>query len=251
MLKAWAKSLLFGGGLPLTFLLFVVVAYCFSRWRRSVSLIGAAGLLILSFIVWPGFTDFIAKPLLYKASQLDHPECLSDPLCQAEAIIIPSEELSPHGYLFEPTWWRVQKGVALWKNRKAPLVVVSGGLEKLDEPITGADIMAKEVMRLGVPKEVLLLERTALDTHENAIRTASLLKSRNITKVLLVTSRIHLPRAVATFRKSGLEVFAIAAEPKEIPIVTKKHPAWSNATAFYAVMNEYLGYLYYFLRGWV
>jgi uncharacterized SAM-binding protein YcdF (DUF218 family) len=58
----------------------------------------------------------------------------------------------------------------------------------------------------GVPAEASLLENLSRTTRENASLTAALLKQRGISRILLVTSALHMERALHLFRATGLQV---------------------------------------------
>ena len=52
----------------------------------------------------------------------------------------------------------------------------------------------------------MVLEERSLNTRQNAAYGAELLKARGIDRILLVTSALHMPRAVALFKAQGLQV---------------------------------------------
>jgi uncharacterized SAM-binding protein YcdF (DUF218 family) len=60
-------------------------------------------------------------------------------------------------------------------------------------------------------KAALLIDPASRDTFENARETARLLGLRGLRSVLLVSHRIHLPRAILLFRYAGLKVVGWAA----------------------------------------
>ena len=59
---------------------------------------------------------------------------------------------------------------------------------------------------LGVPDAAMLLEGNSRTTQENARFTTDLLRQRGIDHILLVTSAMHMRRAVAHFEAVGLRV---------------------------------------------
>ena len=65
-----------------------------------------------------------------------------------------------------------------------------------------------------MPETALILENSSRTTYENAAMTEDQLKARGIGKILLVTSALHMPRAMAAFAKQG--VVAIAAPAPQI-----------------------------------
>ncbi|HLK41173.1 MAG TPA: YdcF family protein, partial [Polyangiaceae bacterium] len=83
-------------------------------------------------------------------------------------------------------------------------VVVSGG-RRWGHAVE-ADTMARELRRRGVPAGVIVRERCSLSTSDNARFTAALLARRGLRRAALVTCAWHMPRALAHFRRAGIEV---------------------------------------------
>ncbi len=75
-----------------------------------------------------------------------------------------------------------------------------------------ADVFAAELTARGVSAARIVRERCSMTTGENARYAAPLLARRGIARVRLVTCAWHLPRAVAHFRRVGLEVLEVPAD---------------------------------------
>ena len=84
-------------------------------------------------------------------------------------------------------------------------VVFTGGNPNL---IAGGPIEADFVVRffekLGVPRDRVIVERKSRNTAENATFTKQLVMPKPGERWLLVTSAMHMPRAVGAFQKAGL-----------------------------------------------
>jgi uncharacterized SAM-binding protein YcdF (DUF218 family) len=157
---------------------------------------------------------------------------------------------------------RVLYGAYLYRQGKAPRVVCTGGLANA---ATGhrayADDMADMLGMLGVPEEAIIKETKAGDTHENATRVLPLLREQGFKHVLLVTSAMHMPRSVGTFRRlcPGIEIIPAPTDfraTERIPApwyhrITGLIPTPRHLLDFSEVMHEYLGMAYYRLRGWM
>jgi uncharacterized SAM-binding protein YcdF (DUF218 family) len=65
-----------------------------------------------------------------------------------------------------------------------------------------ADEMKKVALAKGVPDAAILLERESITTRENVLFAAPLIRERRWTRIAIVTSRSHLPRALAAARKA-------------------------------------------------
>jgi len=103
---------------------------------------------------------------------------------------------------------RILYGARLWKQGKAPLLIVSGGraqwLGEGGNP--EAEDMAAIAMEMGVPKDAIVQEGKSLNTYENAKYIKEILQKRKLKKILLVTSAWHMPRSVAIFKQLGIDV---------------------------------------------
>lgn len=100
------------------------------------------------------------------------------------------------------------------------IIALGGGSDRLEEAVRLAQQLPKTkllvsgvhptefelVRRLINNDERLLLEPNARNTSENAINSAVLLRSADSRRWLLVTSALHMPRAIGAFRKAGLDL---------------------------------------------
>jgi uncharacterized SAM-binding protein YcdF (DUF218 family) len=105
---------------------------------------------------------------------------------------------------------RLEIGIRLFDQGAAPLLALSGGG---NGPIPEAELMRRAAIALGVPPTALLIDILSRDTFENARETARLLSARGLQSVVLVSDRVHLPRAALLFRLAGLRVAGRAAVP--------------------------------------
>jgi uncharacterized SAM-binding protein YcdF (DUF218 family) len=105
---------------------------------------------------------------------------------------------------------RLRIGIELFERGAAPLLVLSGGGSG---PLPEAEIMRRAAIANGVPPTALLIDTVSRNTFENARETARLLSARGLGSALLVSDRVHLPRAALLFRLAGLRVAGRAAVP--------------------------------------
>jgi len=131
-------------------------------------------------------------------------------------------------------------GAKLFRDGRAPLLVITGGPPKGNCPV--ADAMAHVVRDFGVPADRLVLERQSRSTHENGELTAPLLRERNASRILLVTDRLHMRRAAGVFRRLGFTV-----EPVSVPIYAGHI---DNVSMLSMGIREGAALGYYRLRGW-
>jgi uncharacterized SAM-binding protein YcdF (DUF218 family) len=101
---------------------------------------------------------------------------------------------------------RVWHAARIYRAGKAPLILLSGGSEPGLGMMSEAAAMQVFLRDLGVPDAAMLLEERSRNTHENAVDSAEILKARGISRILLVTSALHMRRAVLEFEGQGLTV---------------------------------------------
>lgn len=113
---------------------------------------------------------------------------------------------------------RLAAGARAWLSGRAPMVILTGG--KGGRDASEAARMKTAIQRLGVPPSVLVLEEKSRNTEDNAANTARLARQLGVRHVLLVTSALHMPRAVLLFEQQGFIV-----TPVPVP-ETKHRDAW-------------------------
>lgn len=151
---------------------------------------------------------------------------------------------------------RILTAARLFRDGRAPLVVVSGGsgpwgVSSVPESVEIAGLLVE----WGVPREAILTETRSTTTRENAAETARLLLPRGARRILLVTSALHMPRSAATYRTVGFEVtpapcdyLTVTAERRTLLDVLPSAGALAKTTAAW---HEAAGLAYYRLRGWL
>jgi len=132
-------------------------------------------------------------------------------------------------------------------------IISSGGsVGTMDRDAPGGKVMADVLIRVGVPSSHILLELDSQTTRDEAVIVQPILERLHAEHVVLVTSEVHMRRAVGTFRAVGLETIpAIArssrfAPPWNINFI----PSETGLRETQDVAHELLGMLYYRVRGW-
>ncbi|PLC51141.1 hypothetical protein CR159_02590 [Pollutimonas subterranea] len=148
---------------------------------------------------------------------------------------------------------RVDTAAMLYKAHRAPFIIVSGAA--LEGNISEAQIMANALRQLDVPQQAIILESGSYTTYENAVNTSKELKQRNIDRVLLVTSALHMPRAMAVFKKQGVDAIAAPSAPQIVVPSDRGFSFWQPSMralqASRSIVKEYVGLLVYWVRGWI
>lgn len=224
------------------------------RWRKTgaaFALFGAAWVLAWSLPVTS----------LWLGGKLEnyYPLPAPDEAPTADAIVVlGGNTANARANWFEPldkttTTTRVDTAAELYLARRAPKVLLSGGA--LEGDVSEARGMAAAIRQLGVPESALLLENASRSTYENAQLSAEEIRRHGIKSILLVTSAVHMPRAMAVFRTEGFAVTA-AAVPRQIVLpddgsVSPWRPNQRALDASRSIIKEYAAIVLYWLRGWI
>ncbi len=137
-------------------------------------------------------------------------------LSPVEAIVVLGGGLEP---ALPPRRWvelresgtRILYAAKLYREGKAPLVILSGGVARRGAAPEAAN-MAEILKFAGVPESAIVQETNSLNTYENAVYVREILASRGIHRILLVTSAMHMPRALLVFEHRGIEVLPAPAD---------------------------------------
>ena len=139
---------------------------------------------------------------------------------------------------------RVRYGARLHRATGVPLLTTGGKFDHDDKP--QGEAMAT-VLEDAFKVPVRWVETAALDTFQNAARSAAILHPEGITKIYLVTSALHMPRATASFEAVGFDVnpaptgFSSPIEPKLTDFLPSAEGLESSAVTFY----EWIARLWY------
>ncbi len=106
------------------------------------------------------------------------------------------------------TWnaWKgsVEKATELYKSGFVPKLIFSGGINKKTGVIEG-EAMAEEAIKLGVPRNDVLIENKSTNTLENVLFSLGVIDKelglQNIKVMTAVVKNYHARRALMTLRK--------------------------------------------------
>lgn len=151
--------------------------------------------------------------------------------------------------LSEAGWERTYTAVQLWKRRGGTLIF--SGAPTPDGSDSAAAGMARVAQQLGVPATQIKVEPASLSTHENFLFSKPLL-DRHKGEVWLVTSALHMPRAMAVAKILGI---AAHAYPCDFHAEERLNwrlwlPGNAGPAMLEEALHELLGILQYRVSGW-
>ncbi len=166
----------------------------------------------------------------------------SEPIGQV--LVVPGAD-AVQGSIGFSSYWRSVYAVRAWKQGGFQTVVVCGGGGGAGQPSI-AEQMRDFMVAEGIPATAVRVETESQSTHENALKSKTLLDQLSGKKVLL-TSDYHMFRAYRVFRKAGIDV-----QPCPFPDAIKQSMSrLSRWPVFLGLCMETAKIAYYFVRGWI
>ena len=105
---------------------------------------------------------------------------------------------------------RLLEGINLYKNNVSNKIIMSGdhGRKEYDE----VNIMKKYAIEKGVPSEKIFMDHAGFSTYESIYRAKEIFGAK---KVIIVTQKYHLYRALYISNQLGIEAYGVAADPRQ------------------------------------
>jgi uncharacterized SAM-binding protein YcdF (DUF218 family) len=205
-------------------------------------------------LLWLLATPFFAETGVHWLES--HAQPLASPTPDAEAIVI----LGGGSYFFAPeynnqntvntgTLQRLRYGAMLHRLTQRPILVTSGA--PMGDYAPEAQQM-KSVLEQEFHVPVRWTEEASRNTFENAFLSLPILQKAGITRIYLVTTAWHIPRAAAIFRRAGFTVieaptdFTTHFKTDLLSFLPKAHGMGMSAT----FAHETIGLLWYRIKLW-
>jgi len=151
----------------------------------------------------------------------------------------------------EDGWERLDAGVKLW-GRIGGTLLFAGAPAPDGSGRSVAGAMADAARARGVPSAAVAVEPNSRNTYENILFSLPRLQAHR-EHLWLVTSAVHIPRAMGVAARQGLQPTAYPCFLRASPNAPLRDwlPSNQGPAAFEIAMHEQLGMLWYRLRGWL
>ena len=206
--------------------------------RRIVStlnLILWLAFLIVLVIAFTPLTGYMVKPLEVK-----------EDIRKADVIVVLSGGIDKGRYLSRASSQRMVRGAQLYFEGRAKKILFSGGIPPKNG-VADAAVMAQEAKRLNIPAEDILVERRSQSTHEKVVEVKKITEALRWKSLILVTSYSKMKRSLMAFEYAGFKVYPAPADPYE----KYADGPLERLSLFRELIHEYVGIIYYKIRGWL
>lgn len=105
---------------------------------------------------------------------------------------------------------RLLEGINLYKNNVSSKIIMSGdhGTKEYDE----VNVMKKFAIENGVPSEDIFMDHAGFSTYESLYRAKEIFGAK---KVVIVTQKYHLYRALYIANQLGIEAYGMGSDPRK------------------------------------
>ena len=232
---------------PLSIVLIIILIGTFFK-SKKISLLG---LLILIFCSLP----IISNKLIFYLEKDYSLQNIKD-IAKSDAIVVLSGMISTIktkeklSYEFNGSIDRIFSGMNLFKENKAPLLILTNGKLPWSVGIPEGEYLKDFSIKYGIPEDKILLTDNVQNTDQEAKAVAKLLNTNKATTIL-VTSAFHMPRAKKVFEAANIKVIPFAVDfktpIKKITIIDFI-PSANSLKDTSHFFREMIGRLYYNLK---
>lgn len=105
---------------------------------------------------------------------------------------------------------RLLQGIELYKRGASDRLLMSGdhGRKEYDE----VNVMKKFAIERGIPSQHIFMDHAGFSTYESIYRARDIFLAN---KIIIVTQKYHLYRALYTAEKLGLDAYGVASDPRQ------------------------------------
>ena len=105
---------------------------------------------------------------------------------------------------------RLLEGIKLYQNNVSDKIIMSGdhGRKEYDE----VNIMKNYAIEKGIPSENIFMDHAGFSTYESIYRARDIFKAK---KIVIVTQKYHLYRALYIANQLGIEAYGVGADPRQ------------------------------------
>jgi len=206
-------------------------SHYFGNFKSGMLLLGMVVLICSAFPVG----GYLAEPLIMPHSDQN-----------ADAIVVLASGATMAGEPGYSGFQRVTHGLRLLQENRAPMLLISTGYASYLGHAEAAWVASfTSMFAVDHSKIKILVSKDIVTTATEAEYLEKMFAAAGLKKILLVTSNGHIFRSVHTFARKGFEVLPAPVHTRESVLYASE----SYLTSLHAAIHEWIGIIYYAIRG--
>ena len=230
------------------FLIIILIITDYILKKRKLSLIALIILIICSLPI-------VSNKLIYFL-EINHKSLKPTEIDNADAIVVLSgmvraiKNNNEIIYEFNEAADRIFAGIDLFKNNKAPIIILTRGKLPWSKGMPEGEYLKEIAIKYSLPKEKIILTKRVQNTDQEAKSIKKILNKNN-SEIILVTSAFHMDRAEKIFKSINIKVipypvdFRVNYESFKLFDLIPAASSFSNTNHF---VREMIGRFYYRLK---
>jgi uncharacterized SAM-binding protein YcdF (DUF218 family) len=179
-----------------------------TRFLRFASWLIVTGLVLIAFVGFSPLGRILILPLEQRFPPCDASRGPPDGIVVLGGAISPDISMARGVVSLNGGAERITVATELARRYPNARIVFSGGTGSLFGGALEAPFAVKEFEALGIARDRITAEEQSRNTIENAVFSRLVAQPKPGERWLLVTSAVHMPRAIAAFRAAGFPVEA-------------------------------------------
>jgi uncharacterized SAM-binding protein YcdF (DUF218 family) len=214
--------------------------------------IGIAGVALLTLFSFQPFTNMLERTLERSATRTYREDIAYDSVILLGGIVERAAATDPPAY--NENIERLLVTYDLLRTGHARHAIISGGVVDPAVPsLVEASVLAQQLVDWGIASDRIVIEPRSRNTRENALESQRIIEKEGWTRLLIVTSAFHMPRALACFRAIGVAVDTLpvdyrAYDPARFSGSLLPRAGYLDQSTM--VLRELFGHAIYKLRGY-
>ncbi|MEQ8237765.1 MAG: YdcF family protein [Cyclobacteriaceae bacterium] len=237
-------------------LFWIILGFMFSWKKYGSSKVILFKTSVISLII---FTNPIISNLALKYWEPNPVKKDELPLSDIGIVLggmINVDQLPKDQIHFEASADRITESISLYNSGIINKLLITGGnADLIDQEVREATILG-DFVSYKIKDKDLILEVESRNTYENAVNSASILKSKNLDDrtIILITSAFHMKRSLACFDKQKINVIAYPVDYRQVEFSADIDwiiPSGESLSTWNLLFKEQIGIWMYQLAGYI
>ena len=166
------------------------------------------------------------------------------------------DESLPDRIIFNESANRLTESLELFYSQKIKNLIISGGAGGIGREKNIEAVHVRSFLReIQFPDSALIIESASKNTYENGVFVKQILDSLKYNgTILLITSAVHMPRAMAVFKNQGINAMAYPADYEQkskLEYIDYIVPGTHNLYEWQLIFKEWVGFQVYKIKGYI